>query len=147
MVISLDLDIMIERKSLSATSVTLELPGADFDDETFQVARSMHAPVAENQMQFFIKKGVDNLIPIQKSFAQLLVISNVLNAINPQFRFDLVILNETQSLECESMSMFQVYRMILPMSIPLKLLQLGRRLIGVRLLRNILFLFFSLISQ
>ena len=68
---------------------------ADFDDETFQVARSMHAPVAENQMQFFMKKDVDNLIPIQKSFAQLLVISNVLNTINTQFRFDLVILNES----------------------------------------------------
>ena len=61
----------------------------------------------------FYEKGVDNLTPIQKSFAPLLVISNVLNAMNTQFGFDFVVQNETQSLECESMSVFQVNRMIL----------------------------------
>ena len=79
----------------------------------------MHAQVSENRMQFVDEKSVSNLTPIQKCFAPLLVISNVLNVLNTQFGFDFVVLNETQPLECLSMSVCQVYRMSLPCRIPL----------------------------
>ena len=59
-------------------------------------------------MQFVDENGVNDLTPIQKSFDPLLVISNVLKAMKTQFGFDFVVLNETQLLECESMSVCQV---------------------------------------
>ena len=74
---------------------------------------SVQAQVAENRIQFVGENDVNNLTPIQKSFAPLLVFSNVLNAMpcamNTQFGFDLVVLNETQPLKCLSMSVWQVY--------------------------------------
>ena len=73
----------------------------------------------------------------------LLIISN---AMNTQFEFDFVVLNETQSLECVSMSVFQVYQMIYHAAF--LLLQLDRRWIGVCLCsKYVLYLFFSLISR
>ena len=62
----------------------------------------MHAQVVENRIQFVDENGDNNLTSIQKCFAPPLVISNVLNAMNNQFGFDFVILNETQLLECVS---------------------------------------------
>ena len=47
-----------------------------------------------------------NLIPLKKSLTPQLVISNVLYAMNTNFGFHLMIRNETQSLECMSMSVF-----------------------------------------
>ena len=70
-------------------------------------------------MQFFDENGVSNLTPIQKCFAPLLIISNVLYVMNTQFGFDFVVLKETQPLECVLMSVCHVYRMSLPCRIPL----------------------------
>ena len=71
-------------------------------------------------MIIFKCKWRQKLDSIKKSLAPQLVISNVLYAMNTQSEFDFnTIWNETQSLEYVSMSVFQVYRKILPYRIPL----------------------------
>ena len=109
---------------VAATSFTIDCVAPNVD-ETGEVASSTHAQVSENRMQFVDENGVSNLTPIQKFFASLLVISNVLNVMNTQFGFDFVVLNETQPLECVSMSVCQVHRMIY--CVAFLLLHLGRR--------------------